>query len=129
MRKIVAIALSAFLLSTGWVKAQNVGEAAPDFDVTLLGGGMFSLSQHAGQVVVVFLFGNTCPYCLASGPTIEADLYQQFREDPNFVMIGVDTWNSSSTESSVTGFANSTGITFPLAVKAGEVAVLPTTGS
>lgn len=103
--------------------AQEIGNAAPDFEVNLLGGGTFKLSQHRGQVVLVFLFGNRCPPCIAAGPKIESLLYQEYMNTSNFAAIGVDTWNSSSNATSVAGFQNLTGISFPLAIKAGSVAV------
>ncbi|MCK4750955.1 MAG: T9SS type A sorting domain-containing protein, partial [Bacteroidales bacterium] len=82
----------------------------------------FKLSDYQGKVVFVFLFGNTCPTCLAAGPSVETDIHQAFKDSTRFAAIGLDTWNASSNESSVEGFKNSTGITFPLALKAGSVA-------
>lgn len=118
------ILIVAFVLSIGVSPSygQTVGEAGPDFEVSTLGGGSFKLSDQKGKVVFVFLFGNNCPPCKAVGPTVESSIYQHFKDQEGFVAIGLDTWDSSSGESSVTGFKNSTGITFPLAIKAGKVA-------
>lgn len=102
--------------------AQTVGEAAPDFEVDLLGGGTFKLADQKGKVVFLFFFGNTCPSCKAVGPTVESSIYQAYKDNSDFVALGLDTWDSSSGVNSVTGFKNSTGITFPLALKAGSVA-------
>ena len=101
---------------------QSVGAMGPDFEVNTLGGGTFKLSEQRGKVVFVFLFGNTCPSCIAIGPGVESSIYQEFTSNEDFVAIGLDTWDSSSGESSVTGFKNATGISFPLAIKAGSVA-------
>lgn len=116
--------LAAFIMFLGVSQshAQNEGEAGPDFQVNTLGGGSFKLSDNQGKVVFVFLFGNTCPPCKAVGPTVESSIYQEYMSNPDFVAIGLDTWDSSSGESSVAGFQKSTGITFPLAIKAGSVA-------
>jgi peroxiredoxin len=115
--------IAALVVSMGMTQSygQTVGEAGPDFKVNLLGGGTFKLSDNIGKVVFVFLFGNTCPSCKAVGPTVESSIYQKFKNDPDFVAIGLDTWDSSSGESSVTAFQKSTGITFPLAIKAKSV--------
>lgn len=103
--------------------AQNVGEAAPDFEVGLLGGETFKLSDQKGKVVAIFFFGNTCPSCRAVGPDIESSIHQAFNEDSDeFIIIGIDTWDSSSNDNSVSGFKNATGITFPLGIKGGSVA-------
>lgn len=104
------------------LSGQKVGDPAPDFEVDLLDGSKFKLSDHQGEVVFIFLFGNTCPSCIAIGPTIESSIYQVYMENPNFTAIGLDTWNNSSNTTSVTGFMNATGLSFPLAIKAGSVA-------
>lgn len=122
IRGFIIIAMLVASMGISHSYGQAVGEVGPDFEVNLLGGGTFTLSEHRGKVVFVFLFGNTCPSCKAIGPTVESSIYQRFMNDPDFVAIGLDTWDSSSGESSVTGFMNSTGISFPLAIKAGSVA-------
>jgi len=103
--------------------AQDVGEPAPGFEVGLLGGDSFRLSDHEGKVVAIFFFGNTCPSCRAVGSDIESNIHQAYKNDSsNFVIVGIDTWDSSSNSSSVEGFKNSTGITFPLGIKGADVA-------
>jgi len=115
MMLLMAAAIPAF--------AQQVGETAPDFEVGLLGGEQFRLSDHSGKVVAVFFFGNTCPSCRAVGSIIESSINQAFNSDSaHFITVGIDTWDTSSNESSVSGFKSSTGITFPLAIKGGAVA-------
>ena len=119
------LTLTGMLLLAASVQifAQNVGEPAPDFQVGLLGGDTFTLSEHEGKVVTIFFFGNTCPSCRAVGPEIESSINQEYGTDSmNFVLVGIDTWDSSSNESSVSGFKSQTGITFPLGIKGGEVA-------
>jgi peroxiredoxin len=106
------------------ISAQKVGEQAPNFEIGLLGGETFNLADYEGKVVMVFFFGNTCPSCRAVGSIVESQIYQEYMDDEgNLVAVGIDTWNSSSNESSVTGFQNATGITFPLGIKGGDVAV------
>lgn len=119
--------LTALLLFAAFVQiqAQDEGEPAPGFEVGLLGGDTFSLSDHEGKVVTVFFFGNTCPSCRAIGSIIESSINQEFKNDSeNFIIVGIDTWDSSSNENSVSGFKSSTGITFPLGIKGGNVAAI-----
>ncbi|MCP4314144.1 MAG: redoxin domain-containing protein [Bacteroidetes bacterium] len=104
------------------VSGQDVGAAAPDFEVNLLGSDTFKLSDQQEKVVFLFFFGNTCSSCKAVGPKVESSIYQAFKDKDGFVALGLDIWDSSSNESSVTGFGKSAGITFPLALKAGDVA-------
>ena len=44
------------------------------------------------------------------------------KDNTNFTAIGIDTWDTSSNESSVTNFKITTGISFPLALRGGSVA-------
>lgn len=111
------------IISVGMVnlQAQTVGNAAPDFELNLLGGGTFKLSEQEGKVVFIFLFGNTCGPCQSVAPKVESEIYQEFKNNEAFVAIGMDTWDFSSDATSVQGFKNVTGVTFPLAIKAGSV--------
>ncbi|MBO6573868.1 MAG: redoxin family protein [Rhodothermales bacterium] len=104
--------------------AQNVGNTAPDFTYPKLGGGEIRLADFSGKVVFVFLFGNTCPFCLAVGNDTEQQIQAQFGSNPNFQAIGLDMWTSSSTTASVTSFRARTGITYPLGLQAGGMASL-----
>jgi len=113
---IFAILFTLFQKGAG----QAVGDPAPGFSVDLLGGGNFSLDAQEGKVVLIFFFGNGCPFCITSGPSVE-ELYNSYKADPDFVAVGLDTWNSSSSETSVEGFKNASGVTFPLALLAGSV--------
>ena len=123
MKQLLAMTIMLLIAGSTDMYAQKQGETAPDFEVGLLGGEMFKLSDHEGKVVFVFFFGNTCPSCRAVGSIIESSINQEFHSDSaNFTAVGIDTWDASSNESSVTGFKNSTGITFPLAIKGGQVA-------
>jgi peroxiredoxin len=124
MKQILKLSWVLLFAVSVQISAQNVGDKAPNFVVGLLGGETFDLADHEGKVVMVYFFGNTCPSCRAVGPIIESAIYQKYMDDAgNLVAVGIDTWNSSSNESSVTGFKNTTGITFPLAIKGGDVAV------
>ncbi len=109
-------------MGAGPLFAQQQGNPAPDFEVGLVEGDTFRLSSMEGKVVLVFFFGNTCPSCISAGPNIDASIYQVFKENDAFSAIGIDTWDASSNESTVTAFKNSTGITFPLGLKGGNVA-------
>lgn len=120
MKKTILILLIALFISIQGVDAQDVGSAAPAFTVDLLGGGEFSLEEQSGKVVLIFFFGNGCPFCVSSSPQVQS-LYDEFMSNENFVAVGLDTWDGSSNETSVAGFKESSGLSFPLAIKAGSV--------
>jgi hypothetical protein len=56
-RMLVFLLLSASLGFTSAGAQIPLGATAPNFTTTRLGGGSVSLSDHAGKVVVLFLFG------------------------------------------------------------------------
>jgi len=115
--RILLIAIS--LISLKLVKAQNVGEAAPDFSLSQLDGGSFTLSDHLGKVVFIFTFGNSCSHCIANGPSTESIIYQEFKDDPRFVAVGIDAWDGNSAK--LSSFRASTGITYPLLMNGSTV--------
>lgn len=108
--------LSAALLAivTVNVHAQAViGQAAPSFSLSPLGGGSaVSLAGLQGKVVYVFFYGAGCSHCRANGPVTESQIHQQFRTNDSFRAVGIDTWNESSGTN--TTFRSITGITYPL---------------
>ncbi len=93
-----------------------VGQAAPNFTYTSLGNEQFTLSQLQGNVVYIFFFGANCPHCRDNGPVTENTIYQRFKNDSNFVALGLDTWNTSA--GSVSNFKDVTGISYPLLLNA-----------
>lgn len=122
MKNLTIITAALLVLGSIQLSAQQVGSPAPDFEVGLLGGETFKLSEQEGKVVFIFLFGNGCPSCLAAGGNVETSIYQIFKENPGFTAIGLDTWDLSSSEATVTAFKNTTGISFPLGLTAGAIA-------
>lgn len=123
MKKILLpILLNCLIIFTTW--AQEVGNPAPDFSYKDYNGNKFTLSDQLGKVVFIFSFGNTCPYCLAIGNETETRINDVYGLRDDFVVVGVDTWNYSSTNASVEAFAEQTGIEYPLLVKGGDFEVL-----
>ena len=101
------------------VEPAKTGEVAPDFSLTDLDGNTRKLSDYKGKVVVLFLFGNTCPSCIAVGPQIQSKIADKYASNSNFVILGLDQWNG--TKSVVESFKSKTGIKFPLLLNASSV--------
>lgn len=99
--------------------SQNVGDAAPDFTLSVLGGTSFKLSDYKGKVVFIFLFGYACPHCLANGNNTETGIYDVYKSNSDFEAVGVDTWDGN--ESGVESFKSSTGLTYPLCLMGSSV--------
>lgn len=109
----VSLLLLVFI-SINSLVGQNVGDQAPNFTLTFIDGDAFKLADQKGKVVFVFLVGYSCPYCIQNAPYIEAEIYQKYKNNENFVAIAIDLWDGSN--SGVENFINSSGITFPILV-------------
>ncbi len=107
------------------VLAQGVGDSAPDFTLNTVNGNEFTLSDHAGKVIFLFFFGYSCPHCLANGNNTETGIYDAFKDNSDFVALGIDTWDGN--KSGVENFINQTGITYPVAMTGSSVQSLYST--
>jgi|TARA_R110001599_G_scaffold150929_3_gene335376 peroxiredoxin len=94
----------------------NQSEPAPDFSYTSLDNEQFTLSEMEGKVVYLFFFGANCPHCRDNGPVTENRIHQAFTDNPNFIAVGLDTWNTSA--GSVRNFKSATNITYTLLLNA-----------
>ncbi|MDA3821387.1 MAG: redoxin domain-containing protein [Bacteroidales bacterium] len=121
MKKNIFFSLAFFMALSLNINAQDPGTDAPDFTADLLGDLDFTLSDHSGKVVMLFFFGNSCPYCYTSGPKVQ-EVYTSYVDSSDFVTLGLDTWDSSSSSETVAAFQSTAGVSFPLAIKAGFVA-------
>ncbi len=117
-----SVLLFAFLLLPLVTYSQNVGDVAPDFSYSTLAGSQFTLSEYRGKVVFIFVFGYACPHCLANGNNTETGIYNIYKSNPDFVAVGVDTWGGNA--SGVSSFKISTGLSYPLCLKAGAFEML-----
>lgn len=89
---------------------------APDFTYTSLEGNQHTLSDSVGKVVYIFFYGSSCVHCRQNGSVTEDEIHQVFKENSNFIALGLDTWNLSSSNND--SFKNVTGITYPLLLNA-----------
>ena len=94
----------------------KVGDFAPDFTCTLTDGKQVTLSDLKGKVVMLQFTASWCGVCRKEMPFIEKDIWQRHKEDPNFVLMGIDRDEPLET---VLKFAETTGVTYPLALDPG----------
>jgi peroxiredoxin len=120
-RKLFSLVMAIGISGT-FMLAQDVGDEAPDFSYQSLTGDTIKLSDYKGQVVFLFLFGDGCPGCKSIGNDTETKVQQVYGAKDDFQALGLDLWNSSSSVTTVTAFQSTTKITYPLLLKAGDMA-------
>ncbi len=94
----------------------KVGDIAPDFEFTLTDGSTAKLSDYRGKVVMLQFTASWCGICRKEMPFIESDIWQKHKENPNFVLVGIDRDEPLET---VVEFGKSVNITYPLALDPG----------
>lgn len=94
----------------------KVGQQAPDFTAKLTDGKEVTLSQLRGKLVMLQFTASWCGVCRKEMPHIEKEIWQKYKDDENFVLIGIDR---DEPLQKVIQFGLSTGITYPLALDPG----------
>jgi peroxiredoxin len=94
----------------------KVGDMAPDFAFTTTSGDALKLSDLRGRIVMLQFTASWCTVCRKEMPFIEKDIWQKYKDNPNFALYGIDRDEPLET---VKEFAVQTGITYPLALDPG----------
>lgn len=90
---------------------------APELTLENLSGDKESLTDYAGQVVLVNLWATWCPPCKAELPVLQG--YYENHVDDGFVIIGIDYGEPADT---VASFVKSAHLTYPIWVDEGQEA-------
>jgi peroxiredoxin len=88
----------------------KIGQRAPDFKLSALGGHTVQLSDYRGKVVLLNIWASWCPPCREEMPSMEA-LYEKLKDRP-FDMLAVSI--DQRGEETVGPFAAQFGLTFPV---------------
>lgn len=90
-----------------------VGDVAPDFTAVVAGkGDTVTLSQYRDKRVVMLQFtASWCGVCRREMPEIEQQIWQRWKDNDNFALLGIDRDEPDST---VLAFAEQTGVSYPL---------------
>lgn len=83
-----------------------VGYEAPDFEIELIDGETFRLSEQRGKVVLINIWATWCGPCVAEMPDID-QLAQDYADE--LVVIGV---NSGEREQTVIDFVEENGYSY-----------------
>ncbi len=89
----------------------KVGQPAPDIDILYTDGTQKKLSDFRGKTVMLQFTASWCGVCRKEMPFIEKDIQQKYKDNPDFVLIGIDL--KESKEKTIQ-FAKDLKITYPL---------------
>lgn len=117
MKKYILIILSIIVctLTNAQVSDRQykveVGDVAPDFEMTMPNGDTVKLSDLRGKVVMLQFTASWCGVCRKEMPFIEADIWTKHKNNPQFALYGIDRDEPAET---VIKFAKKTGVTYPI---------------
>lgn len=87
----------------------EVGQPAPDFELSTLGGDTIRLSDFRGRPVLLSFGASWCPDCRRAAPVLQT-LHEQ---DPQLAVLMVDVQEDRD---AVQAYADEFGLTFPVAL-------------
>lgn len=116
MKKILlwgGLVLFLIILAVGLYRSQqgqvNVGQPAPEFELTTFNGETYSLSEYRGSVVVINFWASWCESCKPEAKDLET-AYQYYQPRGDVLFLGVDYVD---TEPEALAYLEEFGITYP----------------
>ncbi|MDR1681418.1 MAG: TlpA family protein disulfide reductase [Prevotellaceae bacterium] len=89
----------------------KAGDEAPNFTIRYLDGTTAELTDLRGKVVMLQFTASWCGVCRKEMPYIERDIWQQYKDRPDFALIGIDYKESADITRQ---FAEAIPVTYPL---------------
>ena len=108
--KLTSITVLMMILSAPLVLAYELGDVVEDFTLTDLEGNEVSLSDEAGQIIVLNFFTTWCLGCNIEAEHLQHDIWEGYAGQ-NVTVIAIDIQEQVSL---VQGWALALGITYPI---------------
>lgn len=89
----------------------KVGDEAPDFDMEMPDGSIVKLSSLRGKVVMLQFTASWCGVCRKEMPYIESQIWQRHKDNPEFVLYGIDR---EEPVEKIKELIEATGVTYPI---------------
>ena len=89
----------------------KIGQQAPDFSLKTLDGKSIPASSLKGKIVMLQFTASWCSVCRKEMPHIETDIWKKYKDNPNFVLYGVDL---DEPKDVVAKYAKEIPVTYPL---------------
>jgi peroxiredoxin len=94
----------------------KIGDKSPDFSTTLVDGRKIVSADFKGKIVMLQFTASWCSVCRKEMPFIEKDIWQKYKSNKDFVLIGVDL---DEPVEKVKKFREEIKITYPMALDPG----------
>lgn len=91
----------------------KIGQQVPDFNLTTTNGKTIRMADLKGKVVMLQFTASWCSVCRKEMPHIESNIWKKYKDNPNFVLYGIDL---DEPKDVVEKFAKLIPITYPLAL-------------
>lgn len=91
----------------------KIGQQVPDFSMTSIDGKTVRMADLKGKIVMLQFTASWCSVCRREMSHIEADIWQKYKNHPNFALYGLDLDESKK---KVQKFAKEIPVTYPLAL-------------
>ncbi len=89
----------------------KVGDEAPDFEMQMPDGSNIKLSSFHGKVVMLQFTASWCGVCRQEMPHIESRIWQRHKDNPEFVLYGIDR---EEPVEKIEELINATKVTYPI---------------
>ena len=91
----------------------KIGQQVPDFSLATTNGKTIGMADLKGKVVMLQFTASWCGVCRKEMPHIEADIWNKYKNNPNFALYGIDL---DEPKEVVEKFAKQIPVTYPLAL-------------
>jgi len=109
----ISVAIAQKEIPADYAYIVKVGQQIPDFSMTTTDGKTIQVADLKGKVVMLQFTASWCGVCRKEMPHIEAEIWKEHKNNPNFVLYGIDL---DEPKDVVEKFAKQIPITYPLAL-------------
>lgn len=91
---------------------KNVGNDAPNFNITSLDGKIFNPDSLKGKTIFLNFFTLQCPMCMLELPQLEKEIWQKYKNRNDIAILSI---GREHTNNELNKFYSKKGFTFPMA--------------
>ena len=92
-------------------KSYALNKQSPDFEITLLNGKQFKLSEHKGEIILLNFWASYCKPCQWEMPAFEK-IWLKY-QNQNILIVGIAL---SDTKTNIDRFLEEVNVTYPIAI-------------